>query len=171
VSKKRKPRRKLITFLAMSVALTIASLCSLWCHAAQVVPGVQMGATTVSIFSLPQAAAAPFRQTVLTWENPVGASNRVSWGGSRYQWTNSVSVATNRFNVTNGMCYAVTSILNGVESIPALWPSNRIGELWLKGMGTNFTGGTNIVRLNRFTNTPPGNMQLWGVANITTGWE
>lgn len=48
---------------------------------------------------------------------------------------------------------------------------NRIGEIWLRGMGTNFTGGTNIQKLCSYTNQPPGNMQFWGVANITTGWE
>ena len=116
-------------------------------------------------------APAPVKQTILTWDNPAGASNRVAWGVVRYQWTNSVTVATNRFNITNGLCYAITSIVNGIESIPALWPSNRIGELWLTGMTTNFTQGTNIVRLAKFTNSPPGNMQFWGVANVTTGWE
>ena len=87
-------------------------------------------------------------------------------------WTNSFTISTNRFVLTNNLCYAVWSLQNGAESLtPALWPSNRIGELWLRGMGANFTGGTNIQKLCSYTNQPPGHMQLWGVANITTGWE
>jgi hypothetical protein len=137
-------------------------------YSAQVIPGVQMA--TTSSLPLPLSATT-FKQTVLTWDNPIGASNRVAWGGARYSWTNSASVSTNQFNVTNGTHYAVYAMLGGIESIPALWPSNRIGELWLTGMGTNFTGGTNIQKLCRFTNQPPGQMRFWGVANITTGWE
>ena len=145
--------------------LFISTICS---HSAQVVPGVQMA--TTSSLTLP-VTPATFKQTVLTWDNPIGASNRVAWGGARYSWTNSASVSTNQFNVTNGTCYAVYAMLGGIESIPALWPSNRIGEIWLTGMGTNFTGGTNIQKLCSFTNQPPGQMRFWGVANITTGWE
>ena len=148
-----------------AIILLISTICS---HSAQVVPGVQMA--TTSSLTLPTSPAT-FKQTVLTWDNPPGASNRVAWGGARYSWTNSTAVSTNRFNVTNGVCYCVTAIVNGIESIPALWPSNRIGELWLTGMETNFTGGTNIQKLCSFTNQPPGQMRFWGVANITTGWE
>ena len=146
----------------------IMLLCASAVHSAQVVPGVQM-ATTSSL--TPPTSTATFKQTVLTWDNPPGASNRVAWGGARYSWTNSTAVSTNRFNVTNGTHYAVYAMLGGIESIPALWPSNRIGELWLTGMETNFTGGTNIQKLCSFTNQPPGQMRFWGVANITTGWE
>jgi len=142
-----------------AIILLISTICS---HSAQVVPGVQMA--TTSSLTLP-VTPATFKQTVLTWDNPLGASNRVAWGGARYSWTNSASVSTNRFNVTNGTHYAVYAMLGGIESIPALWPSNRIGELWLTGMGTN------IQKLCRFTNNPPGQMRFWGVANITTGWE
>jgi hypothetical protein len=152
------------TFSIISALL----LCASAVHSAQVVPGVQMA--TTSILTL-LVTPATFKQTVLTWDNPLGASNRVAWGGTRYNWTNSASVSTNQFNVTNGTCYAVYAMLGGIESIPALWPSNRIGELWLTGMGTNFTVGTNIQKLCSFTNEPPGQMRFWGVANITTGWE
>jgi hypothetical protein len=155
----------------MTHAFSIISallLCASVVYSAQVVPGVQMA--TTSSLTLPTSTAT-FKQTVLTWDNPPGASNRVAWGGARYSWTNSTAVSTNRFNVTNGVCYCVTAIVNGIESTPALWPSNRIGELWLTGMGTNFTGGTNIQKLCSFTNQPPGQMRFWGVANITTGWE
>ena len=162
----RTAQRKLIDVWAMSAAFVLLATSSF----AQRGEGVLLTTTTRAL-SFPAPAPAPFKQTVLTWDNPVGASNRVAWGGARYSWTNSATVATNRFNVTNGICYAITSIVNGIESIPALWPSNRIGEIWLRGMGTNFTGGTNIQKLCSFTNQPPGNMQLWGVANITTGWE
>jgi len=130
--------------------------------------------TTLSSFSL---APAPFKQTMLTWDNPPGASNVVAWGTVRNYWTNgSRTITTNVFPITNGTAYKVTAIVDGVESVPALWPSNRIGELWLTGLAalspTQPQGiGTNIVRLVKFTNTPPGNMQFWGVANITTGWE
>jgi hypothetical protein len=147
---------------------TMLLISTIWSQSAQVVPGVQMA--TKSSLPLPLSATT-FKQTVLTWDNPAGASNRVAWGGARYSWTNSASVITNKFNVTNGVCYCVTAIVNGIESIPALWPSNRIGELWLTGMGTNFTVSTNIQKLCRFTNEPPGQMRFWGVANITTGWE
>jgi len=146
----------------------ILLLCACSVHSAQVVPGVQMA--TTSSLTLP-VTPATFKQTVLTWANPIGASNRIAWGGARYNWTNSTAVSTNQFNVTNGTHYAVYAMLGGIESIPALWPSNRIGELWLTGMGTNFTAGTNIQKLCSFTNQPPGQMRFWGVANITTGWE
>jgi len=149
-------------------AATMLLISTIWSQSAQVVPGVQMA--TTSSLTLP-VTPTTFKQVVLTWDNPAGASNRVAWGGARYSWTNSTAVSTNQFNVTNGTCYAVYAMLGGIESIPALWPSNRIGELWLTGMGTNFTGGTNIQKLCRFTNQPPGQMRFWGVANITTGWE
>ena len=68
----------------------------------------------------------PFKQTVLTWDNPVGASNKVEWGAVRNYWTNgSRTITSNVFFVTNGWTYKVTSIVDGIESIPALWPSNR----------------------------------------------
>lgn len=112
------------------------------------------------------------RQVYLAWDNPPGASNRVAWGRVRNAWTNGVAtISTNRFPITNGWAYKVTAIVDGMESVPALWPSNRVAELWLRGHGTNMTQGTNIVRLVKFTNAPPGNMQFWGVANVTTGWE
>jgi len=157
--------RKLVNIWTVFIPLVALVMCS---NAAQVVPGVQMA--TTSSLTLPTSTAT-FKQTVLTWDNPLGASNRVAWGGARYSWTNSASVSTNQFNVTNGTHYAVYAMLGGIESIPALWPSNRIGELWLTGMETNFTGGTNIQKLCSFTNQPPGQMRFWGVANITTGWE
>lgn len=144
-------------------------------------PGAQTPAITsaetvvagsISMFAPALASVAPFKQTYLTWDNPAGASNRVSWGTVRNYWTNgSVMIFTNRFPITNGSAYKVTALVGDVESVPALWPSNRVAELWLRGNGTNMTQGTNIVRLAKFTNTPPGNMQFWGVANITTGWE
>ena len=149
-------------------AATILLISTIWSHSAQVVPGVKMATTSGLKLTL---FPATFKQTVLTWDNPIGASNRVAWGGARYSWTNSTAISTNQFNVTNGVCYCVTAIVNGIESIPALWPSNRIGEIWLTGMGTNFTVGTNIQKLCSYTNQPPGNMQFWGVKNITTGWE
>jgi hypothetical protein len=125
---------------------------------------------TVSLFNL-APAPSPVQSMSLTWDN-VAPAYRVQVGASRGVWTNSFIVSTNRFVLTNGQHYAVWSVENGVESLtPALWPSNRVGELWLRGMGTNFTGGTNIQMLCRFTNQPPRHMQLWGVANITTGWE
>jgi len=153
--------------LNLAVIILLASTLCCFSQRGTLTPKVETSAPAVSIFSMPSAAVAPFKQTVLTWDNPPGASNRVAWGRARYQWTNSVTVATNRFNVTNGTCYAVTAIVGGIESIPALWPSNRIGELWL----TSYPNGTNIAKLLKFTNTPPGNMRFWGVANITTGWE
>jgi hypothetical protein len=128
--------------------------------------------TTTLVTPLGLVSIPPFKQTLLVWDNPPGASNIVAWGTVRNYWTNgSRTIATNTFPVTNGWQYKVTALVNGVESTPALWPSNRIGELWLTGMGTNFTGGTNIQKLCSFTNQPPGQMRFWGVANITTGWE
>ena len=123
---------------------------------------------TIGVFNL---APAPVQSMSLTWDN-VAPSYRVQVGATRGNWTNSFIISTNRFVLTNGQCYAVWSVAGGAESLtPALWPSNRIGEIWLRGMGANFTGGTNIQMLCRFTNQPPGHMQLWSVANITTGWE
>ena len=81
---------------------------------------------TVGVFAL---APAPFKQTVLTWDNPTGASNRVAWGGARNAWTNSTAVASNSFFITNGTHYKVTAIVNGIESTPALWPSNRFDRV------------------------------------------
>ena len=117
---------------------------------------------TISLLNL---SPAPMRSMSLTWDH-VAPSYRVQVGAQRGVWTNSFSVLTNRFVLTNGQCYAVWSVAGGAESLtPALWPSNRIGEIWLTDTKTN------IVRLERFTNAPPETMRLWGVANITTGWE
>lgn len=112
--------------LSIIPVATIWLMSTIWSHSAQVVPGVQM--VTTSSLTLP-VSPATFKQTVLTWDNPIGASNRVAWGGARYSWTNSASVSTNQFNVTNGVFYCVTAIVNGIESIPALWPSNRIDRV------------------------------------------
>lgn len=132
---------------------------------------VQPEPTVISALPLPALAPAPKKTNYLVWDSEA-TSFRVQVGASRGNYTNSFTVRTNHFPITNGLAYAVWSIQNGIESAaPGLWPSNRVGELWLTGMGTNFTGGTNIVRLAKFTNSPPGNMQFWGVANITTGWE
>ena len=148
----------------LTVVLMMVATCSL-AQRGTLTPVVQ---PTISLFNL---APAPVRSMSLTWDN-IAPSYRVQVGAQRGVWTNSFIVSTNRFVLTNGQCYAVWSVANGVESLtPALWPSNRIGEIWLRGMGTNFTGGTNIQMLCRFTNQPPGHMQLWSVANVTAGWE
>jgi hypothetical protein len=116
----------------------------------------------VSLFTL---APAPARLMSLKWDN-VAPAYRVQVGAQRGVWTNSFIISTNRFVLTNNLHYAVWSVSNGAESpTPSLWPSNRIGEIWL----TDRTN--NIVRLERFTNAPPEAMRFWGVANITTGWE
>jgi len=107
------------TFSIISALLLCASVV----YSAQVVPGVQMA--TTSSLTLP-VTPATFKQTVLTWDNPPGASNIVSWGTVRNYWTNgSRTITTNTFSVTNGWTYKVTAMFNGLESIPALWPSNR----------------------------------------------
>ena len=77
---------------------------------------------TVGALALPVPV---FRQTVLRWDNPLGASNVVSWGLARNAWTNgNRTINTNAFFVTNGWHYRVTAMVAGVESTPALWPSN-----------------------------------------------
>jgi hypothetical protein len=121
---------------------------------------------TVGTLALP---APVFRQTVLRWDNPLGASNVVSWGLARNAWTNGVRVInTNAFFVTNNWHYRVTALVAGVESTPALWPSNRVGQLWLVGMSNDMKQRTNLVALTgEFDDVPPGNMQLWGVENRT----
>ena len=138
--------------------------------AVMLVATCSFGQPTISLFNL-APTPSPVRSMSLTWDH-VAPSYRVQVGATRGNWTNSFIVSTNRFVLTNNLCYAIWSVAGGVESLtPALWPSNRIGEIWLRGMGTNFTGGTNLQMLCRFTNAPPGHMQLWSVANITTGWE
>jgi len=112
-----------IIHLAICLALLSA-------NAAQVVPGVQMGSTS---FPLPTLAVAPFKQTLLTWDNPPGASNRIAWGTVRNAWTNDARVInTNVFPVSNGWTYCVTAIVSGVESIPAIWPSNKVERVWVQ---------------------------------------
>ena len=150
----------------LTAALMLVATCSFG-QRGTLTPVVQ---PTIGVFNL-APAPAPVQSMSLTWDN-VAPSYRVQVGAQRGVWTNSFIVSTNRFVLTNGQCYAVWSVANGAESLtPSLWPSNRIGEIWLRGMGTNFTGGTNIQMLCRFTNQPPGHMQLWSMANITTGWE
>ena len=150
----------------LTAALMLVATCS-FAQRGTLTPVVQ---PTIGVFNL-APAPSPVQSMSLTWDN-VAPSYRVQVGATRGAWTNSFTISTNRFVLTNGQCYAVWSVANGAESLtPALWPSNRIGEIWLRGMGTNLTGGTNIQMLCKFTNQPPGHMQLWGVANITTGWE
>jgi hypothetical protein len=119
--------------LNLAVVILLAS--TLWCFAQRgtLTPKVATSAPAVSIFSMPSAAVAPFKQTVLTWDNPPGASNRVAWGLSRNAWTNgNRTITTNTFFVTNGWHYKVTAMVAGVESIPALWPSNRFDRIWIQ---------------------------------------
>jgi len=128
-----------------------------------------------------------FQQQYFGWSAPAGSSNKVSWGLSRNAWTNGSAWVTNTLRFTNGVGavftnafpwtnnwhYKVTAMVAGVESIPALWPSNRIGgDIWLVGYATNMTQPTNIVKLLSYKgNNPPGNMRFWGVIDLTTGWE
>ena len=105
---------------------------------------------------------------------PAGASNRVAWGGARFSWTNSVWVTTNLFPVTNGTHYAAYEVLAGVESIPALWPSNRTAQYWLKDMGTNAQGArmiTNEILLSTFVNHPADGKHFWQIEDRTVKWE
>jgi hypothetical protein len=133
---------------------------------------IQQPTLNAQVIALPTLAPTPKKTNILTWNHIPGVTYRVQVGAARGNYTNSFTVSTNQFPLTNGLAYAVWSVQGAIESaVPALWPSNRVGELWLTGMGTNLTGGTNIVRLAKFTNSPPGNMQFWGVANVTTGWE
>ncbi len=113
------------------------------------------------------------RTLTLVWDWPAEAvSFAVYTGPSRTQLTNRSVVTTNRIALDRAVTYGVASLsAQGIESTLAYWPSNRIAELWLRGMGTNMSGGTNIVRLVAFTNSPPGNMQFWGVADVTVGWQ
>jgi len=120
--------------------------------------------------------AAPAKYSLLKWDT--GMSNFVvKVGASREVWTNQFTVSTNQFRLTNGLHYGicgvftVPGVITNATCFPVYWPSNRIGELWLRGNGTNLSNGTNIALLMRFTNTPPGNVLFWSVANITTGWE
>ena len=121
---------------------------------------------TIGTLALPVPV---FRQTVLRWDNPLGASNVVSWGLARNAWTNgNRTITTNSFFVTNNWHYRVTAMVAGIESVPALWPSNRVGQLWLVGMSNDMKQRTNLVALTgEFDDVPPGNMQLWGVENRT----
>lgn len=111
-------------------------LCLSAVDAAQVVPGVKM--VTASSLTLP-VSPATFKQIWLTWDSVLGASNRVEWGTARYAWTNGSQIVTsNIFAITNGFHYAVKSVFDGIESIPALWPSNRIDRIWVQ-TSTNLT--------------------------------
>ena len=126
-----------------------------------------------SVLSGMAVAPATNRQTYLTWNNDAGASNRISWGLARNAWTNgSALIFTNRFAVTNGWSYAVTQIVNGVESFPALWPSNRMFEIWLMDKGSDPNAkGTNVVLLRKGVGNPPEPKYFWGVENQTAGWQ
>lgn len=85
--------------------------------------------TTLSSFSL-APAPTPVNQVYFTWDYDTGASNSVSWGLARNAWTNgSRTITTNVFPYTNGWHYKVTAIVNGIESTPALWPSNRFDRV------------------------------------------
>jgi len=139
---------------------------------------------TIGTLALPVPV---FRQQYFGWNAPAGSSNKVYWGLARDAWTNGSAPAisnlrftnsvgtvfTNAFPWTNGWHYRVTAMVAGVESTPALWPSNRIGgDIWLVGYATNMTQPTNIVKLISYKgNNPPGNMRMWGVVDLTTGWE
>jgi fatty acid desaturase len=108
--------------------LTITSMFSVWCHAAQVVLGTQMSTTTTISSPIGLITVPPFKQTLFTWDaQPAGTSNKVYWGTVRGYWTNGNTIInTNVFPYTNGSVYKVTGILAGVESPAiALWPSNR----------------------------------------------
>jgi hypothetical protein len=146
----------------LTVALMLVATCSFG-QRGTLTPVVQPSSTSIA---LPALTTAPVKLS-LTWDLQPGVTAwRVEVGASRGNWTNSFTLTTNRFVLTNWQCYAVRSIAGGIESSGvSLWPSNRIGEIWLTDTKTN------IVRLERFTNAPPETMRLWGVANITAGWE
>ena len=162
-------RRLINNVPRMTLTILLAStICSL----------AQRGTMTpkaTTSFGLPMLVAAPvvFKQTLLAWNNESGASNRVAWGLARNAWTNgSRIVLTNVFPVTNGWSYAVTQIVNGVESIPALWPSNRVFQYWLVDKGSNFNSvGTNITMLQTGTNIMPESQHFWGIKDLTVGWQ
>ena len=66
----------------------------------------------------------------------------------------------------------MTQIVNGVESFPALWPSNRMFEIWLMDKGSDPNAkGTNVVLLRKGVGNPPEPKYFWGVENQTAGWQ
>jgi len=86
----------------------------------------------ITICLLAQVGLYQSKTSVLTWDNPTEASNKVYWGESRGNWTNNVIVTTNEYTISSGLHYAITAIVNGVESSPAFWPSNRIDRIWVQ---------------------------------------
>ena len=96
-------------------------------------PRVAFAQSASSDIQSAKATAPTLKQQYLVWDSDKGASNRVSWGLARDAWTNGNRVvSSNSFPITNGWHYKVTSILNGIESTPALWPSNRFDRIWIQ---------------------------------------
>jgi Leucine-rich repeat (LRR) protein len=122
--------------------------------------------------TLAPAGLATNKTSYLTWTSSE-AQFAVYTGSSRATLTNRQVISENRTRLTNGVHYGIAALNTvGIESTLAFWPSNRIGELWLRGSGTNLNQFTNVTRLaGPFTNAPPGLMRFWGVADVTVGWQ
>lgn len=115
-----------------------------------------------SSLALPAVIGTTNRQLFLTWTAEAGASNRVSWGLARNAWTNGVrTITTNTFPITNGWHYKVTAMINGIESVPALWPSNKFERVWVQ-TSTNLTSWSDAFIWQTNYNKPQEFLRLRG---------
>lgn len=113
-----------------------------------------------SVIALP-ALVAPTKKNYLVWDyQPDVTTYRVQVGSSRGSYTNTFTIATNRFPLTNGLSYAVWSVANGAESLtPSLWPSNKVERIWVQ-TATNLTTWTDAFIWTTNYNKPQEYLRL-----------
>ncbi|MGC3961321.1 MAG: hypothetical protein QM813_26360 [Verrucomicrobiota bacterium] len=161
-------RTTMFTWLAAQRAAARAAIaCWLICLSPAF---AQSKGAALLIPTLPVGAVMTNKQAMLTWESNA-YQFAVRTGTNRSSVGNRQVVATNAVPFERGLVYDVRALnAAGIEGAPAYYPSNRVGSYWLRGYGANLAQGTNIARLVTFTNIPPGNMQFWGIADVTEGW-
>jgi hypothetical protein len=132
----------------------------------------QVKGSALLIPAIAPTSLATNKTQYLTWTSSE-ARFAVYTGTNRVSLGNRQVISENKTRLTNGVHYGIAAInVGNIESTLAYWPSNRIAEIWLRGYGANLNQFTNVTRLvGPFTNAPPGQMQFWGVADITIGWQ
>jgi len=131
----------------------------------------QQGSGARALLATSAAVAAPVTNApkFLTWDS-AATKFAVHVGTNRASLVRKSVISTNRYQIASGSVYGIRAIdAAGMESAPAYWPSNRIGELWTQ-FSTNLVGWQDSQRLERFTNSAKQPAMFLRVVDKTVGW-
>lgn len=105
----------------------------------------------------------------LVWTNRE-AQSVVYTGATRETKTNRIVIDGNKYPITNGAHYGIAAInMAGIESSQALWPSNRVFELWTQ-TSSDLVRWQDSMMLERATNAAKTPAMFQRVVDKTVRW-